>query len=97
MSTNKRQGWGSRAEGKQVKVRAYGELADLLGRERYVEIAAPCTVAELRAHLAAQCPEAAAPLANRRVLACVRDVSVPDGYVVTEDEAVELLAPVSGG
>lgn len=80
-----------------MKVRSYGKLRDLLGYERDVPIDAPCTVAELRARLAAECPEAAEPLASRRVIACVRDTVVPDNYLVTPSDPVELLAPVSGG
>lgn len=80
-----------------MKVRSYGKLADLLGPERDIAIDAPCTIAELRAHLAAQCPEAAEPLASKRVLACLGDEIVPDTHVVEPDQSVELLAPVSGG
>ena len=80
-----------------VKVRSYGKLADLLGRERDVHINVPCTVAELRAHLAAIYPNAAEPLASKRVLACVGDTIVPDNHVLAGSEPVELLAPVSGG
>ena len=80
-----------------MKVRFYGRLADLLGEERDVQIDAPCSVAELRAQLAAECPEAADSLANERVRACVGDTIVPDSRVVAPDDPVELLAPVSGG
>jgi molybdopterin converting factor small subunit len=80
-----------------VKVRSYGKLADVLGPERDVGIDAPCTIAELRAHLAAECPQAAEPLANGRVRACVSDTIVPDSHVVAPGETIELLAPVSGG
>lgn len=80
-----------------VKVRAYGKLADLMGEEKNVEIDVPCTVAELRAFLAAICPDAAEPLASKRVLACVGDAIVPDHHVLSGSEPVELLAPVSGG
>ena len=80
-----------------MKVQAYGKLADFLGRERDVHIDVPCTVAELRNHLAAECPEAAEPLAGRRVLACVGGSVVPDSHVLVGGESVELLAPVSGG
>jgi sulfur-carrier protein len=80
-----------------VKVRAYGKLADLLGQEKNVDIDVPCTVAELRAYLAALYPDAAEPLASRRVLACVGDSIVPDHHVLGGSEPVELLAPVSGG
>lgn len=80
-----------------MKVRSYGKLADLLGAERWVHLTAPCTVAELRALLADECPDAAETLANKRVLACVDDNIVPDSYVIARDESIDLLAPVSGG
>ena len=80
-----------------MKVRSYGKLADLLGHERDVRIDAPCTIADVRARLAAECPQAAEPLANTRVRACVGDTVVADTYVVTADEPIDLLAPVSGG
>ena len=87
----------SPTKGEDVKVQAYGQLADVLGRERYVEIELPCTVAQLCTCLAAQFPDAAQPLANKRVLACVGDMVVADSYVLASGETVELLSPVSGG
>lgn len=80
-----------------MKVRSYGKLADLLGAERQVSLSTPCTVAELRARLAGECPAAAEVLANKRVIACVDDTVVPDSHVIAHDESIELLAPVSGG
>ena len=80
-----------------MKVRSYGKLADLLGAEREVRIDVPCTVAELRSHLAAECPDAAEVLNNRRTRACVGDAIVPDSHVLAPDGPIELLAPVSGG
>lgn len=80
-----------------MKVRAYGKLADLLGQETNVDLDVPCTVAELRARLAAIYPDAAEPLASKRVLACVGDTVVPDKQVIAPGTLVELLAPVSGG
>ena len=80
-----------------MKVRSYGKLADLLGAEREVRINVPCTVAELRLHLAAECPEAAETLNNKRTRACVGDAIVPDSHLLASDGPIELLAPVSGG
>ncbi|WP_347402761.1 MoaD/ThiS family protein [Sphingomonas hankyongi] len=80
-----------------MKVRSYGKLADLLGTERDLHMDAPCTVAELRDRLAAECPQAREPLANKRVLACVGDTIVPDTHIVSPRESIEFLAPVSGG
>jgi len=81
----------------RMKVRSYGKLADLLGTEREVRIDAPCTVAELRVHLAAECPEACEALNSRRLRACIGNAIVPDSHTLALDEQIELLAPVSGG
>jgi molybdopterin converting factor small subunit len=80
-----------------LKVRFYGKLADLFGSEREIAITPPCTVAELRGRLAADHPEGAESLQNRRVRACVGDAIVPDSYAISNDDVLELLAPVSGG
>ena len=47
--------------------------------------------------LAGDCPAAAETLTNKRVMVCVNDSVVPDSYVIAPDQAIELLAPVSGG
>jgi molybdopterin converting factor small subunit len=83
--------------GETVKIRAYGKLADLFGQEDDVDIDVPCTVADLRARLAATYPDAAEPLASKRVLTCVGNTIVPDDHILGGGEQVELLAPVSGG
>lgn len=80
-----------------MKVQFYGKLADLLGREQEITIDAPCTIADLRVRLAADHPEAARALEDRRVRACVGDTLVADDQIVAPGTAVELLAPVSGG
>ena len=80
-----------------MKVRSYGKLADVLGPERRLDIASPCTIAELRDRLAAECPDAAEPLASKRVRACVGEEIVPDSHVVHPGDTLDLLAPVSGG
>lgn len=80
-----------------MKVRSYGRLADLLGPERDLAVDRPCTVAELRALLAGECPSAANQLENKRVRTCVDDMLVDDSFLVSPGQLVELLAPVSGG
>ena len=86
-----------RLQGDDVKVRSYGKLADLLGPERELTIGASCSIAELRAYLAAEYPDAAEALGNERVRACVDDELVPDDHIVGPGGIVEFLAPVSGG
>lgn len=80
-----------------MKVRSFGKIADVLGLEREVEIAKSCTVAELRAKLADEFPEAAGTLQSGRVWACVGNSLVHDDHVLAPDDSIELLAPVSGG
>jgi molybdopterin converting factor small subunit len=80
-----------------LKVRFYGKLADLFGSERDVPIDGPCTVAELRRKLATDHPDAAEPLQNKRVRACVGDAIIGDEDVIGRGAVLELLAPVSGG
>ena len=75
----------------------HGKLADLLGQT--VEISAPpdCSIAELRAHIAAEHPDAAEAMLSSRVRACIGDTLVPDSYRIIPHECVEFLPPVSGG
>lgn len=80
-----------------MKVRFYGKLADLFGSECEVAIDTPCTVAELRRRLATDHAQASESLHNKRVRACVGDTIVRDDDLVTGDEVLEFLAPVSGG
>lgn len=80
-----------------LKVRFYGKLADLFGSERDVQVEAPCTVSELRRQLSTSHPYAAETLRNRRIRACLSDTIVDDDHVVRPGEAIEFLAPVSGG
>jgi molybdopterin converting factor small subunit len=83
--------------GNNVKIRFYGRLADLFGSEREMQIETPCTVAELRQHLASNYPQAAETLQNKRIRACIGDAIVQDADLIPEGEVLELLAPVSGG
>ena len=81
----------------KLKVRFYGKLAGLFGSEREIAIDSPCTVAELRRLLAADHPQGAESLQSKCVRACVGDAIVPDNYAISDEETLELLAPVSGG
>lgn len=78
-----------------VTVTFYGRLAESIGRKTEVDIATPCTVAELRAELERAFP--ASGVADRRVRACVEGEIVDDSHQVPAGAAVEVLAPVSGG
>jgi molybdopterin converting factor small subunit len=80
-----------------MKITFYGRLADVVGRELDLVVEEPCTIARLRQRVAVSFPAAAGLLDDRRVRACVRDELVPDDRRVGASEAVEFLAPVSGG
>jgi molybdopterin converting factor small subunit len=80
-----------------MKIRFHGRLADTLGRELDLVVEGPCTIGRLRRRIAGSFPAAAGLLEDRRVRACVRDELVPDDHRIAGTDAVEFLAPVSGG
>lgn len=80
-----------------MKISFYGRLADILGREMEVELAGSRSVAELRDHLAALRPEAAAAMGSRGVRTCVGGSIVLDSHVIGPTDEVEFIPPVSGG
>lgn len=80
-----------------MKVLFYGRLADMIGRQIEIEMTQPCSIAALRERIAAAHPAAAEAIGSERVRACVGDAIVADSHVVSLDETVEFLPPVSGG
>jgi len=80
-----------------VRILFYGRLAESIGREVDVDIAAPCAIADVRMRLADLFPHASIDLGSPRVRTCVGDRIVPDSFVVAPDEVVDILAPLSGG
>ena len=80
-----------------TRVVLYGRLAEILGREIEISVEAPCTVAGLRARIAADHCDAAGPLADGRVRACVGNLVVGNDHPVGPSDEVDFLAPVSGG
>ena len=80
-----------------MKIRFHGRLAEALGRELDLAIEEPCTIGRLRRRIAGSSPAAAGLLEDRRVRACVADELVADDHPVRPADAVEFLAPVSGG
>jgi molybdopterin converting factor small subunit len=80
-----------------MKITFYGRLADVVGRELDLLVEKPCTIARLRQRIATSFPAAAGLLEDRRVRACVMDELVPDDHRIEGTDAVEFLAPVSGG
>jgi len=77
-----------------VKVRFYGRLADVIGREVDVDVQ-PCTVRELRRHLAERHPAATDILRQSRAVAA--DNLIGDDQLVQQNGEIELLPPVCGG
>lgn len=80
-----------------MKVLFFGKLRDSLGDECAVDWAAGETVAALRRRLAAAHPHASADLLGPRTRACVDDAIVGEDFVLTGNECVEFLPPLSGG
>ncbi len=80
-----------------MRISFYGRLAEAIGREVELDVVQACAVGEVRARLADLYPQAASDLVSPRVRACVGDRMVPDSFVVAPGEAIDILAPLSGG
>ena len=80
-----------------MRISFYGRLAEAIGREVELDAPQPCAIGEVRARLAELFPDAASDLSSPRVRACVGDRMVPDSFVVTPGQSVDILAPLSGG
>lgn len=81
-----------------LKIAFFGKLADRIDREIEIEIpAAGCTVAALRARVAALHPEAAADLAAGAARACVNDALAGEDAAVGPGDRIGFLPPLSGG
>ena len=80
-----------------MKVLFYGRLAEAIGPQLELGVVPGCSVADVRARLAAEHPDAAAVLQNRRALSFVADRLVRDDYRLSAEDTLEFLPPVSGG
>lgn len=80
-----------------VKVRSFGRIADVIGRELSLDIPDGSSIAELRDAVIRLHPDGAAVLRNSRSRACMGDVVVSDSSVLHSGDEVEFLPPVSGG
>lgn len=76
-------------------VRFYGRLADAIGREAKVEAVGATSVGQIRRRLLADHPHAAEALSRSR--ACLSDMFVEDAELVSDEDQVDFLPPVSGG
>lgn len=90
-------GWRGGVARRDMKITFYGRLADILGRELDLVVEGPCTIALLRHRIAGSFPAAASLLNDQRVRACMMGELVSDDHSVQATDAVEFLAPVSGG
>lgn len=80
-----------------MKVGFFGRLRDAFGDEREIAVDSGETVARLRHRLAGLAPEAGPELLGPRVRACVADSIVGEDFVLTGQERIEFLPPLSGG
>lgn len=78
-----------------MRIRLYGRLADLMGRQVELDSADGSSVAELKRRLADDHPSAAEMLGRSR--AYVGSKMISDDRVPAASDDVEFLPPVSGG
>jgi molybdopterin converting factor small subunit len=81
--------------GAAVRISFYGRLVDVFGRNLELDLAAPCSIGELRERLQAMRSDQG--LGDVRVRACVNGVFAADSHIVQDADLIEFLAPVSGG
>lgn len=80
-----------------MKIRFYGRLADLIGREIDLDVPGPVSVADLFRRLAQMYSDAGDPLLNPRVRAVVGNQLVPQDFMLHPEDKLEILPIVSGG
>jgi len=78
-----------------LKIRFYGRLADALGRELELEGGGEASVGAIRETLVELHPGAAEALKLSR--ACVRNAIADDRQMLSAQDDLEFLPPVSGG
>jgi molybdopterin converting factor small subunit len=79
----------------RVIVPFYCRLADAIGREAKVNAVGGASVGQIRRLLLADHPHAADALSRSR--ACLSDMLVEDAELVSDEDQVDFLPPVSGG
>ncbi|HKT13767.1 MAG TPA: MoaD/ThiS family protein [Allosphingosinicella sp.] len=81
-----------------TKILFFGRLADVLGKERSIELpTGGCTVAELKRLLGRGDQAAADALGNGSILTAVDQAIVPDDTHVLAGREIAFLSPLSGG
>lgn len=78
-----------------MKVLLYGRLAEAIGAQVELAVAAGCSVGEVRSRLAAGHPAVADTLGRSR--AFLAHSFVADEQIVGDSDQIEFLPPVSGG
>lgn len=82
---------------RRVKIKIYGRLADLIGRDLELELTKPATVFEILDRLAQSNPAASSALLNPRVRICLNGDLVGGNFLADPDSEIEILSVVSGG
>ena len=80
-----------------MKVLFYGRLAEAIGPELEMGATRGCSVASVRDSLIASHPEIESMLRKRRALTFIGGQLVRDDHLLTGDDTLEFLPPVSGG
>ena len=80
-----------------MKILFYGPLADAIAREIDIDVGSACTIGSVRNRLAGDHRDAAEALTSTRSHAVAGGSLVTDDHVVSGDEIIEFLPPVSGG
>lgn len=80
-----------------MKINFYGRLAETIGPEIDCAFSPGMSVGEARRLLETKHPLAAATLANGRTIVCIAGSIVGDDHVITGEDVLEFLPPVSGG
>jgi molybdopterin converting factor small subunit len=80
-----------------VKIVLYGRLADSLGRELQMDVGGSCTISAIKERIIRDHPVAAETLMKRSSRAVVGGSLVSDDLVVSREETIEFLPPLSGG
>ena len=85
------------SRGPAMRLYFYGKLANSIAPQLEFNAETPCSVGGLRRQLMADYPEATDTLQDERAKALVKETVVANDYILTEDDEVEFLSPVSGG
>ncbi len=80
-----------------MKVLFYGRLEEAIGSRLDIDTPPALSVGEVRDRLANDYPHMGRALHPKRARACVGDRFVHDRYILSGEDTLEFLPPVSGG